>query len=643
MNNRISNYTLKYWLYNSTLAKVETLVIPEQSSITINDAIEYVAIYQCLKDGVQLKSWSEADCDTYVEKSKKLYELAHRFFRSITSDNIIDYYNEIDVQCISYFWYTFNEFKMYETIRDEVFASLINGARVSPYDIFVYRDIVRRYGDVLCNYILNNDFCVSLLLHAYENEYTDIKYYLPQELAGDDIRYCFQKYIDSANPHINYLQEIAEMSPTKQFPITDEIRLMARHKYNEIVAKMSENAAALTLDYKVSISSDQEKAKDYTCTNHEISISYSENVLSRTLNYPQIFANFVYVFEFVDFPQMRWEHVTKSTRTSTIERIFVQKSPRAYNVNKLFELINNIATMQMRLYYEFLRNHNVFLEDVLRWFFTEYLQTEFGCPEIRLVMPSSATTYREKCVSILATFESMLKQLSHYIEKGKIDFELVGMSTSPIRYEDVKSQVTNKYIYGAGTDYEQLTAYLFSDQSILRYNKRLYSSQCKYTGFIDYLLNEAIKISDYREDYYFAFDCMKKYDIIDITATGEIHIKDKIKLGILFDLYQNEVINRWHYSLETQYAFEDYLKKGLFTTKSTLFSQPETDYLNYLLNRTKYNNGLEIRNRYMHGNQQVNTNEEEHFENYLTLLRLFVLVALKVQDDFLLKELQNNE
>lgn len=56
-----------------------------------------------------------------------------------------------------------------------------------------------------------------------------------------------------------------------------------------------------------------------------------------------------------------------------------------------------------------------------------------------------------------------------------------------------------------------------------------------------------------------------------------------------------------------------------------------------------YNNGLEIRNRYMHGNQQVNTNEEEHFENYLTLLRLFVLVALKVQDDFLLKELQNNE
>lgn len=42
MNNRISNYTLKYWLYNSNLAQVETLVIPELSSITINDAIHSI-------------------------------------------------------------------------------------------------------------------------------------------------------------------------------------------------------------------------------------------------------------------------------------------------------------------------------------------------------------------------------------------------------------------------------------------------------------------------------------------------------------------------------------------------------------------------------------------------------------------------
>ena len=80
------------------------------------------------------------------------------------------------------------------------------------------------------------------------------------------------------------------------------------------------------------------------------------------------------------------------------------------------------------------------------------------------------------------------------------------------------------------------------------------------------------------------------------------------------------------------------IKEKIVTTKSTLFSKPETNYINYLLNRAEYDNGLEIRNRYMHGIQQVNLNEEEHKQNYLILLRLFILLAIKINDDFCLNQ-----
>ena len=149
-------------------------------------------------------------------------------------------------------------------------------------------------------------------------------------------------------------------------------------------------------------------------------------------------------------------------------------------------------------------------------------------------------------------------------------------------------------------------------------------------------------VSDYCEDKRAAFENMAGYDLIAINDDGTITLKDKNKVAIMRDLFQNDVISQWHYPANAKSAISDFIEKGIITTKSTLFSQPEIDYLNYLLNRAEYNNGLEIRNRYIHGIQQVSTNEDEHKQNYFMLLRLFVLLAIKVNDDFCLRE-QNKE
>ena len=54
--------------------------------------------------------------------------------------------------------------------------------------------------------------------------------------------------------------------------------------------------------------------------------------------------------------------------------------------------------------------------------------------------------------------------------------------------------------------------------------------------------------------------------------------------------------------------------------------------------RLEFVNGLEIRNKYIHGIQQVNMNEDEHKQNYYILLRLFVLLAIKINDEFCLRD-----
>lgn len=432
------------------------------------------------------------------------------------------------------------------------------------------------------------------------------------------------------------------MRCTKQFPITDEIRLKAKRRYEAELENLSKTRISISHGIKLSFNSEQDEVKIDTYNNQEFAISYSTKWLLETLDYPSILNNFIYVFEFVDFPQMRCEHVNRISQSGVLERVLASKSSRVYPHNFAFNFKQRIALMQMHAYYDFLAKQNVQLENVIKWFFTEQIQSEFGCAEIRLSMPTSSSSYAEKCTSIITAFESVLKQYSIYVKNGNIDFELVGMSTTPVIFENIKSMVADKYVYGVGEDYKRLSFWLFSDQCMLSYIERIQKEGRHYDCFIDLLLKEAIYLSDYQEGDRGAFENMASYDLISIDNDGRILLKDKVKLFILRDLFYNNVISQRHYPSDAKNAILDFIEKGIVETKSTLFSQPEIDYFNYLLNRAEYSNGLEIRNRYIHGIQQVNDNEDEHRHNYFTLLRLFVLLAIKINDDFCLREEELN-
>lgn len=60
----------------------------------------------------------------------------------------------------------------------------------------------------------------------------------------------------------------------------------------------------------------------------------------------------------------------------------------------------------------------------------------------------------------------------------------------------------------------------------------------------------------------------------------------------------------------------------------------EAQYYNYWLNRAEFNNGWDLRNKYIHGIQQTTDDDDEHKRNYLLFLRLFVLLVIKINDEF---------
>jgi hypothetical protein len=640
LRERVKYFEANDLLYGYNLNKIETMEIPEFSSIDINDAIEFYEIKRYFDKGVRSTDWSDTQYQEYIQKVNTLSSLAMRFFNTLNDDSILNHYAVVDIQYCSEFWHLFDICKLYERITSEVFGRLIHSEHTAPFDLYKYKNIVGQYGEALRNYILENEFCITIVLHVFEQDYTGKeKLYLPSEFTGDDICAYLDGYIDSDNPNPNHLDVIHQMQHTKQFPISDELRLKAKRRYGDEMKKVFETGSSLEYVIQLSFSPEQIDEKKAEHVGNELHISYSTQWLLDTLDYPSILNNFIYIFEYVDVPQMRSQHVSKTADAGVFERIFAFDSSRVYPCNTGFNFINSLAAIQMNAYYRFLSEQSIRLEEVLEWCFVEYIQKEFSCPEMRVLFPSESTSYAEKCSTVIATFEAILKQFSLYIKNGSIDFELIGMSTTPTKIGSVLSLVPQKYIYGTGKNFEQLTFMMFSDQCMYSYVERIHKQNQSYSCFLDLLKNEQVFLSDYREREYAAFNYLAEFGLINIASDGRLLIKDTTKVAILKDLYQNSVVSKWRYPPASYVVMQQLLAKGIIVEKSTLFSEPEVKYLNYLLNRLEYSNGLEIRNKYAHGIQQVITDDNEHMQNYFILLKVFILLAIKINDEFELREI----
>lgn len=71
----------------------------------------------------------------------------------------------------------------------------------------------------------------------------------------------------------------------------------------------------------------------------------------------------------------------------------------------------------------------------------------------------------------------------------------------------------------------------------------------------------------------------------------------------MYDLYQNEVGAFYWYDKPFQEEAKIMQSENLVYFESTLFSKPEQDYFNFFLNKSEFTNGLDLRNKYVHGSQ----------------------------------------
>lgn len=70
---------------------------------------------------------------------------------------------------------------------------------------------------------------------------------------------------------------------------------------------------------------------------------------------------------------------------------------------------------------------------------------------------------------------------------------------------------------------------------------------------------------------------------------------------------------------------------------SGLLSEPEYRYIDYVLNKREYSNGLDLRNKYIHDSISVDENRQS--QDYAILMKIMIILIIKINEEFCLREL----
>lgn len=193
--------------------------------------------------------------------------------------------------------------------------------------------------------------------------------------------------------------------------------------------------------------------------------------------------------------------------------------------------------------------------------------------------------------------------------------------------------IPKKYIYPKSDRISTAMYMFYSDQSMLYY----VDEENKYNNLPHMLLERQMKVSDFRE--YDQRDIQWLINEGFVLQDEQQYVKIKTEVAYLLkDLFQNGVISYSYYKDEIPFMacqIDYWLEAGDLESKQTLFTTQEQEFIDYMLNVQKYDNGPELRNKYAHGIFPMDLKKQE--QDYIELLRIMVLIIIKINEEFCIR------
>ena len=613
--------------------------------VNINDVIELYNVYKFINAQIFRKDFNSEEKALFNEENSKIInQIIGRFFSKVDNGTIANYFGKIEREYIEDVLELFDKYKVHKRISWDSFKHFIDSNHIPLFYFVVCEKIVNTFDNDIKELILKDNQSIDLLITKYLKKSPARQVFLPKSLSIEDKEQIVKNYIASAMVHPGTLELIINLPVNSDFKISDDTRLAAKNRYDQemdnLFVKSENSGFQTTIEAEINNKQKEPVIIDYK--ENRFYISVSSKWIRDNLDYPTLLNNFIHIYNFVD-KENRIEFISKPNQISALERVFMDTDlKKVYIKGSFFDIYNNFAVVAMVSYCEFLEKEcNIRIEEVLQWFFDEYLVSEFNIHDFIVNMPSSGSSYVEKCRTICCEFESILKQYEALVKFGTINHDFIELSSRPMDYHAINSLMPDKYIYLNETNQDcKNTLYLlFSDQTMLTYlphRKDVEGYNCLY----ELLINTTVNISEYEDYQLNDIKWLIIKGILKQDSQGNLTLHDKLEAIILCDLYKNGFVsNQFLERFQLNKPLKNLQQKRWIYKESSLFAKQECDYLDFYLNKSKFTNGQDLRNTYLHGTQRKRGADIDlHRVNYYRLLMFVVITIIKINEELCYKD-----
>lgn len=619
--------------YLSKAEEILNSITPQSSVSDINEAVEYYNVIRYFDKGIYLKTWDDHTIQEYKERVNVLRRIVGKRFESIDHAVFADTYNLVERQLREDYIDAIEYYSVYKKLQNEDIASLFSTDPSSISHVIRHRKMVNAFGRQIIDYLLTTPTAAEILIsHFFVKHRSNKKEtYMPTELTQHDFERILWNYIDLPGANSNYLKVIAGLKKSDSYFVSDRIRLKALRRYRESVAVLFKGNNSSSTEYGVHVQfQNQTEISSFEIDNSVLKLFYSTEWINENLDYATLMNNFIYLFGFTD-SRMRCRFLSNPAKMGILESELGLKAKRDYPTGIDYSITYMQSQLQMMAYRSELTKHNIEVESLFKWFFEEYLDTEFGVKGYSYCTPTSTASDLEKILVMITQLDSVLKQFRLYVEDEIVDRELFELSSLPYRIVATPSMLKDKYVYGKSEELAKAQFLLFSDQSGLTYTEKTGS---KASSFKDILVHHNVGLSDYPEFEHYKIQWLLDKGYINLDEANYLRAKKPIT-NLLYELYNEGSIAYFYCNDIQKEVIGTMLEKGDVEMESSLFTRREQEYLDYMLNTQEFINGPELRNKYVHGT--FSTSAETYKRDYVELLKIMVLIIIKINEEFCLK------
>lgn len=643
MSDDINDKRVKYYSENDFsvsffIPRIEEILNKEivPDGLDVNDAIE---LYQCnliLSNCLSEEAKQSERFSPLIAQISSSKSMAFRAVsESLETKGLSETY---DNTCLEY------KDALIDIMSDGNLCNLVEGEEVKSLlsdhpgciSIFLkHKKLVERYSTQLRTALLDNpEIAARLIITAKAvDDKTLKKTTVPKSLTQSDVNQIFSEYISGAHPHNNYLEVIAKWRDDWKPGLYPEVKSAAEKRIAQNNDELLEYPhTGIKYGVEVQFSDDQEECMQIDVEDNVTIYRYSTKWIRAYSDQATLLNNCIYIFGIADMRSLL-ESAKPDNSHSVFFDLLTLKVRNRYKTGIGFNLKDMHLQGTIVGYDNVLKRIGVGLEDLIEWYFNDYIESEYGIAGFRVDMPKEGTYYA-KCITAFSQIERVLKAYILFIRLGEIDKDVFKHQRF-FGFHNLPSRIEKKYVVpnaDVNQEYGVASWSLFSDQCMLSYNPN--NSSDNYSCFFDRLVHSEVKRSDCPEYEFQRLDWLIEHDLLIETSNNAVLMPTK-KLEYTWRVWKEGCILYPAETAESKEIIESLVTADYFCFSSTLLAPQEADYFSFFYHDKDFTNAIALRNNYSHGHDlSDDPNGQIHISSYYRALQLLVQLIIKIDNEF---------